>query len=207
MNSHNTQCCCEVVLIHTRRHNDYVVKDTINLKGQFSILYHVVVLSAARLVALKLCFDLISPSPSFYSHGRLPCPARVGTCWGVRRGEIPVPDPRPARACHQLGERQTPSGHQGWEVGPNHIMAWRLLETAALYRSFNRSLCICYLLSYICFSLSLSLIGTLFCRQGFCRLQACVKKTVEGSAVWHITVQEWNTARRHFLPFQVLLSI
>lgn len=143
------------------------------------------------------------PSPSLHSHGRLPCPTRVGTCWGVWCGEIPVPDPWSARACHQLGKRQPPGGHQGREVGPKHIAAWFLLEMAAFHRSFSRSHRICFLLSYIFFFLSL--VGTLFCLQVFCRLQECVTRTVESSAVWLITALEWNTAQRQSSLFQVVI--
>lgn len=147
-------------------------------------------------------YDLMTSSPSFCSHGRLPRPTRVGACWAVWCGEIPVPDPWSARARHQLGKRQPSCGHQGWEVGPNHITAWHSLETAALYRSFTRSHHICFLLSCILL-FSLSLIGTLFCPRGFCRLQECVTRTAESSAVWLITVQGWNTVLRHFSLFQV----
>lgn len=80
------------------------------------------------------------------SHGRLPRPARVGACGGGRRGQVPVPDPRAARASHQLGKRQPSGGHQGREVRP-----WRLLKTAALYRSFTKSHRICFPLSCISF--------------------------------------------------------
>lgn len=155
---------------------------------------------------LKLCCDVMTwqTLSLIYSHGRLPCPTRVSTCWGVWCGEIPVPDPWSARACHQLGKRQPPGGHQGREVGPKHITALFLLEMAAFYRSFSRSHRICFLLSYI-FFLSLSLVGTLFCLQVFCRLRECVTRTVESSAVWLITALEWNTAQRQSSLFQVVI--
>lgn len=80
-------------------------------------------MEAARLEAALWCNDWqppLHPLPPC-SHGKLPRPARVGARRGVRRGQVPVPDPRPARARHQLGKRQPSSGHQRWEVGAEQL--------------------------------------------------------------------------------------
>lgn len=112
-------------------------------------------------VAGLWCNDLIPPSLSLLSsHGRFPCPTGVSARGGVWRGSIPVSDPRPARACHQLGKRQPSSGHQGREVGPNCSTTWRILEVAAVYRSFTRSHRVCLLLFYISLSGRYTLLPT-----------------------------------------------
>lgn len=59
---------------------------------------------------------LYNLSLSLHSDGRLPCSTGVGSCRGARCSQIPVPDPRSARACYQLGKRPPSSGHQGWKV-------------------------------------------------------------------------------------------
>lgn len=169
---------------------DRAVKDEIKLGGVGGggnfprhVYKYVYVVLAARLQAAPPRNDWQTPH-FLCSHGKLPRPARVGARRGVRRGPVPVPDPRTARARHQLGKRQPSSGHQRWEVGADQL-------ARGDWRSDGSS------------PGSLSLVGTLFCPPVFCRLQGCVWRTAGGSAAWPTTAQEWNTARRRSSRFQV----
>lgn len=125
-----------------------------------------------------------SPPSSLCSHGKLPRPAGVGARRGVRRGQVPVPDPRSARARHQLGKRRPSSGHRRREVGAEQLT--RVGQRAEGLLTGPSSL-----------------VGTLFCPPGFCRSQGCVWRTAGGSAAWPITAQESSTAPRPSSRFQV----
>lgn len=83
-----------------------------------------------------------SPPSSLRSHGKLPRPAGVGPRRGVRRGPVPVPDPRSARARHQLGKRRPSRGHRRREVGAEQLTrvgqrAGGLLTGAFLSRRYT----------------------------------------------------------------------
>lgn len=105
-------------------------------------------MSVVRLEAVLCCVELTTFSHSYHSDGRFPRPTGVSARRGVWCGQIPVPDPRSARARHQLGKRQSSSGHQGREVGPEHHCPICRSEAAAYDRLFTRSNCFCFLLSH-----------------------------------------------------------
>lgn len=122
--------------------------------GIFTVqLFHKLFHNGIRIIVFYLSTrkmihdDVMSSSVSLYSHGWLLRSARVGACWGVRCGSIPVPDPRSARASNQLGEKQPPSGHQGRQVG-QIVTAWHLLEVAAFHRLFTRAHGFCFFPSF-----------------------------------------------------------
>lgn len=91
------------------------------------------VLYVAVLQIVMLWSNNNPSRPSHYSHGRFPCSTRVGARWGVWCGSIPVSDPWPTGACYQLGKRQAPSGHQGWEVGPHICMGWYFFSKGSTF--------------------------------------------------------------------------
>lgn len=112
-------CINECVHVTVQRYfpslqiTDRAVKDEIKLEGR---IFHALSINMhvwCKQPGSKQHCDVMTDScPPPRSHGRLPRPARVGARRGVWRGQVPVPDPRSARARHQLGKRQPSSGHQ-----------------------------------------------------------------------------------------------
>lgn len=137
-------------------------------------------------------------SPPLHSHGWFPRPARVGACRGVWCGQVPVSDPRSARARHQLGKRRPPCGHQGRQVGFVHSTMGHGMQLAELHGLFSR----CPYMPHVLFPLA----GTLCCLQVFCRLPAYARWTAESSAAWPTTAQGWNTVPRPSSLFQVRMD-
>ncbi len=178
-----------------------MVKDNINLSGEFSILclvykyvctWYCMLLCSWRYIPLSLPLQPWQTSMSNRSRYMLrslvwlDSSARSMVCQSL------------SSAGRKTAVRWTPRT-RGW-TKPHHGLAL-IRDSSTLKVIYQASLCLFPSILYVFFSL----VGTLFCPQVFCRLQECVTRTVESSAVWPITVQEWNTVPRHSSLFQVVI--
>lgn len=180
-----------------------MVKDNINLSGEFSILcsvykYVYVCKACCSVAVLWRCIPLSLPLQPWQTSM-----SNQSQC--MLRSPVWLDSSARSMVCQSLSSagrktavRWTPRT-RGW-IKPHHGLTL-IRDSSTLQVIYQVSSCLFPSVLYLFFSL----VGTLFCLQVFCRLQECVTRTVESSAVWPITVQEWNTAPRHSSLFQVVI--